>query len=111
MTCNNREVEQSLGLSGDLMLFDTNIDNKFIQRNLLRASQAVVVDSICNIERLGSWANELHLLNKVDGKIVGFIPEINHIKAETDGNYFMQDLEHYKELVEKVLVDKMRIDF
>lgn len=104
-------LELTMSLSGDLMLFDSNVCNKFIQRNLLRASQAVVVDSICKIERLGSWANELKLLNKVDDKIIGFCDGINHITGKLGDNFLFEEREKYSELVKAHIPEKMRIEF
>lgn len=107
----NRDVEQTLGFSSDLMLFDANIDNKFIQRNILRASKAVVVDSIFNLERQGSWANELKLLTIVDYKVAGFIEGIKHVVGYIDDNFSFKDREQYKKLVMQSIPEKMKVSF
>jgi hypothetical protein len=107
----NSDVERTLGFSSDLMLFDANIDNKFIQRNILRASKAVVVDSILNLERQGSWASELNLLTFAGEKPSGFVEGINHVTGRIEDNFSFKDRARYKELVMQSIPERMKIQF
>jgi hypothetical protein len=106
-------LEASFGLSRDLMLFDSNINDKFLVHHLPRAYESVVVDSICNIEKSDSWARQLNLV-KLDehGNIISFVEGVNHVKGFIDENFlFNGDTVKYKELVVKHIPENMRVSF
>lgn len=108
----DRGVEFTLGLSGDLMLFDANVPKEFILAHVIRANKLVIVDSIVNLEKEESWANKAYLLDKVEGKVTGFCESVNHITGTIEENFlFSGDVVKYKELVRACIPEKMKISF
>lgn len=104
-------LESTMGLSRDLMLFDSSIKDSFIVHHLPRAYESVVVDSVCEIEKEDSWANQLYLLDRKDDKILGFCSGVNHITGKLEDNFLFEEREKYQELVEAHIPEKMRIEF
>lgn len=104
-------LEASMGLSRDLLLFDCNIPDKFITYHLPRAYEAVVIDDIVEIEKEESWANQLNLLRKENGKILGFVDGIKHIRGKLEDNFMFTDKERYAELVKARVPWRMRTEF
>lgn len=109
--CRDDNLIPTMGLSRELMLFDANVPNKFKEFHLKRARDAVVVDTIAAIEKEDSWANNLNLLVKERGKIVGFVEGIKHIKGYLSDNYLFDAHDRYRELVEKYASYRMRTEF
>lgn len=109
--CEDDDFNRTLGLSRELMLFDSNVPDKFIEFHLKRSYEAVIVDSICEIEKEDSWANNLQLLEKDNDKIVGFVDGIKHIKGSLSDNYFFGESGKYRELVVRYVNLKMRTEF
>lgn len=108
----NEAVEATLGLSNDLMLFDISIPKSFVLAHLSRAKKLVIVDSIENLEKDDSWANKATLLDKVNGRILGFCDSVKHITGTIEENFLFEgDRDHYKELVTKALPGRMRTKF
>lgn len=106
------EVFTTLGLARDLMLFDANISKDFVLAHLFRANQMVVVDSIENLEKDDSWANKANLLDKVNGRIVGFCDFVKHITGTIEENFLFEgDRAHYKELVMQSIPGRMKVQF
>ena len=105
------ELEQTMSLSRDLMLFDSNIRDEFIDFHILRAYEAVIVDNINDIEREGSWADTRGLLQKHDNKVICFVGGINHITGKLDDNFLFEERGKYSELVKAHIPEKMRIEF
>lgn len=106
------EVIATLGLANGLMLFDANISKDFVLAHLFRAKKMVVVDSIENLEKENSWANKANLLDKVNGKIVGFCDSVKHITGTIDENFLFEgDRNHYKELVMQSIPKRMKTSF
>lgn len=108
----NGDIQTTLGLARDLMLFDANISKDFVLAHLFRAKQMVVIDSIENLEKDDSWANKANLLDKVDGRIIGFCEVVKHITGTIEENFLFEgDRNHYKELVMKAIPGRMKIQF
>lgn len=106
------DTQSTLGLARDLMLFDANISKDFVLAHLFRAKQMVVIDSIENLEKDDSWANKANLLDKVDGRAIGFCEAVRHITGTIEENFLFQgDKVKWKELVVKSIPEKMRIKF
>lgn len=105
------ELEPTMGLSRDLMLFDSNIKDEFIDFHILRAYEAVIVDNINDIEKEGSWANTRSLLRKDRDKVVGFVDGINHITGKLEDNFLFDEKDKYSELVKAHIPEKLRIEF
>lgn len=106
------DIVSTLGLARDLMLFDGNISKDFVLAHLFRAKQMVVIDSIENLEKDDSWANKANLLDKVDGRVIGFCEAVKHITGTIEENFLFQgDKVRYKELVTKALPGRMKIQF
>lgn len=112
IACGDGCVEKTQGLGRDLMLFDSNISKDFVLAHLFRAKQMVVIDSIENLEKDDSWANKANLLDKVDGRVIGFCEAVKHITGSIEENFLFQgDKVYYKEMVMKVLPGRMKIQF
>lgn len=105
------ELEQTMSLSRDFMLFDSNIRDEFIDFHILRAYEAVIVDNINDIEKEGSWADTRGLLQKQADKVVSFVEGINHITGKLEDNFLFEEREKYYELVKAHIPEKMRIEF
>lgn len=111
VACDNG-VEKTQGLSRDLMLFDANISKDFVLAHLFRAKQMVVIDSIENLEKDDSWANKANLLDKVDGRIIGFCESVKHITGTIEENFLFEgDKVKWKELVIRSIPGRMKIQF
>jgi len=105
-----QDINTTLGLARDLMLFDANIPDEFICFHLTRAYKSVVVDSIDNIEKEDSWANQLNLLVKEGGLIKGFVDGVEHITGSLDDNFF-EGKETYRKYVTQAIPWRMRTSF
>lgn len=111
VACDNG-VEKTQGLSRDLMLFDANISKDFVLAHLFRAKQMVVIDSIENLEKDDSWANKANLLDKVDGRIIGFCESVKHITGTIEENFLFEgDKVKWKELVIRSIPGRMKVQF
>lgn len=107
-----KDYEVTQGLCRDLMLFDANIPKDFVLYHLFRAKKMVVIDSIENLEKDDSWANKANLLDRIDGKVVGFCDSVKHIVGTLDENFLFQgDRNKWKELVMQTIPQRMRTKF
>jgi len=112
IACGDNCIAKTQGLARDLMLFDANISKDFVLAHLFRAKQMVVIDSIENLEKDDSWANKANLLDKVNGRVVGFCDSVKHITGTIEENFLFEgDRNRYKELVVQAIPERMKIQF
>ena len=108
----DKGVEFTLGFSKDLVLYDINVPREYVLAHLYRAHKAVVIDSIENLEKDDSWANKANLLDKVNGRVVGFCDSVKHITGTIEENFLFEgDRVKWKELVIQSIPGRMKVQF